>query len=143
MDRQDPLPQVVLDAFSLMAYLRREASGARVTELLRQARDGKIRVAMCVVNLGEVLYNHHHRYGEAAAEIVLNSVGALPITIVNADLRLTHAAAVLKARVKAAGRSMSYADSFAAALAQQLGATLVTGDPEFKHLEDAVRIEWL
>jgi ribonuclease VapC len=38
---------------------------------------------------------------------------------------------------------ISYADCFAAALAQQLDAAVVTGDPDFRQLEGRVAIEWL
>lgn len=38
---------------------------------------------------------------------------------------------------------MSLADAFAAALAKEKKAELVTGDPEFKALEDEIRINWL
>ncbi|MEW5989188.1 MAG: PIN domain-containing protein [Chloroflexota bacterium] len=38
---------------------------------------------------------------------------------------------------------LSYADAFAAALAQELKATLVTGDPEFRPLIALIAIEWL
>lgn len=48
------------------------------------------------------------------------------------------AAAHLKAR-----HHISYADAFAVALAQELGATLVTGDPEIREVENLVGVEWL
>ena len=38
---------------------------------------------------------------------------------------------------------ISYADAFAAALAQQLAAPVVTGDPEFRDIEGEVAVEWL
>jgi ribonuclease VapC len=38
---------------------------------------------------------------------------------------------------------IAYADCFAAALALQQNATLVTGDPEFKHLENQITIHWV
>jgi ribonuclease VapC len=40
---------------------------------------------------------------------------------------------------------MSYADCFAAALAQRLDAAVVTGDPEFEDIERAgeLKVEWL
>ena len=38
---------------------------------------------------------------------------------------------------------MSFADCFAAALAQRSKAELVTGDSEFKQVEDDIRIDWL
>jgi len=38
---------------------------------------------------------------------------------------------------------ISYADAFAVALAQEMTATLITGDPEFKRVESRVTIMWL
>ena len=37
----------------------------------------------------------------------------------------------------------SLADAFAAALAKEKKAELVTGDPEFKALEKEIKIHWL
>jgi predicted nucleic acid-binding protein len=48
------------------------------------------------------------------------------------------AAARLKAR-----HTISYADAFAVALAQELGAPVVTGDREFEHVESLVEVLWL
>ena len=38
---------------------------------------------------------------------------------------------------------ISYADAFAVALAQEMSATLITGDPEFKRVQSLVKIIWL
>jgi hypothetical protein len=38
---------------------------------------------------------------------------------------------------------MAYADAFAAAPAQELGAALVSGDTEFKALEPDLEMIWL
>jgi predicted nucleic acid-binding protein len=38
---------------------------------------------------------------------------------------------------------MPYADCFAAALAKLRKAELVTGDKEFRQIEDEVKIQWL
>jgi len=38
---------------------------------------------------------------------------------------------------------MSFADCFAAALAKQKKALLLTGDPEFKQVEQGITIEFL
>jgi len=40
-------------------------------------------------------------------------------------------------------RRLSYADSFAAALASRQDAVLVTGDPELHEMRDLLKIEWL
>ena len=48
------------------------------------------------------------------------------------------AAARLKARY-----AISYADAFAVALAQELGAPVVTGDTEFEQVESLIDVLWL
>ena len=62
----------------------------------------------------------------------------LVVEVVPVDRPLVFAAAHLKARYP-----ISYADAFAAALAKQNQARLMTGDPEFKAVEPEVAIHWL
>jgi predicted nucleic acid-binding protein len=64
----------------------------------------------------------------------------LPIEIVGVgdDLKMTRQAAIYKATYRVA-----YADAFAAALAKERRAELVTGDPEFKRLEKEIKVNWL
>ena len=59
-------------------------------------------------------------------------------TIVDVDLELAARASWFKLR-----GGISYADCFAAALAHRDGFPLITGDPEFRRVEDVVRIAWL
>jgi predicted nucleic acid-binding protein len=54
------------------------------------------------------------------------------------DIAMVRQAAIYKATHK-----MAYADAFAAALAKEYKAELVTGDPEFKPLEKEIKINWL
>ncbi|MDP2643670.1 MAG: PIN domain-containing protein [Desulfobacterales bacterium] len=61
-----------------------------------------------------------------------------PIELVNADKEQTLSAAILKSSYR-----MAYADCFAAALAMQLKAPLVTGDPEFHQLQKKLAIQWI
>jgi ribonuclease VapC len=128
----------VLDAFALLAYLRGEPGAERVRDLLLRARSGEARLYLSLVNYGEVLYISERQGGRPAAEEAIRIIDHLPLEIVPADRDLTFAAAHLKARYP-----ISYADAFAAALAQKLGAVLVTGDPEFRKVEAVVEIEWL
>jgi len=62
----------------------------------------------------------------------------LPITIIDADNALTLQAAKLKALYPVA-----YADCFAAALGIMKKCKVLTGDPEFKKMTDAVKVEWI
>lgn len=48
-----------------------------------------------------------------------------------------------QAAIYKATKKMSYADCFAAALAKIRKIELVTGDPEFKELQNEIKIFWL
>ncbi|MGH8021837.1 MAG: PIN domain-containing protein [Opitutaceae bacterium] len=66
------------------------------------------------------------------------ALDGLPVLFVPAERGLADLAADFKARFK-----LSLADAFAAALAKEKKAELVTGDPEFKALEREIKITWL
>jgi len=128
----------VLDSFALMALFQGESGADRIEKLLEQQDAGEVRVFMSIVNFGEVIYTMQIRYGLEAAQESLSAIDQSPIDVVQADRPLTLAAARLKAFT-----GLGYADSFAAAVAQQLDATLVTGDPDFEKVESIVAVEWL
>jgi predicted nucleic acid-binding protein len=65
-------------------------------------------------------------------------IEALPIELVDVDLNLARQAGKFKAFKK-----MSFADCFAAALAKSRKAQLITGDREFKAVEDEINILWI
>jgi predicted nucleic acid-binding protein len=95
---------------------------------------------MSVINLGEVYYRVAREQHFLAAERVLIWLEARSLRFAMPDRTLTLEAAKIKSRYP-----LSYADCFAAALAQQLDASVVTGDPEFRPLERAgmITVEWL
>ena len=132
--------EFVLDSYAVIAYLEAEAGGSRVKEHLESARDGRCRLYLCLVNLGEVLYAAERHRGSSHAQATLTHVDELPISVVAVDRALTVAAAHLKARFP-----IAYADCFALALSWMRNATLITGDPEFRKVEKdtGLRIEWL
>jgi len=86
----------------------------------------------------EVLYIIERGDGPEAAREALGLVEQLPIRLVDANRDGTLRAA----RVKAHHR-LSYADAFAVSLAQELGAAVVTGDPEFHAVEQLVAVHWV
>ena len=69
---------------------------------------------------------------------VAGELPALPIEFHPVTRALADVAADFKARYK-----LSLADAFAAALAKERKAELITGDPEFKALEKEIKIGWL
>jgi predicted nucleic acid-binding protein len=128
----------VLDSFALLAYFQDEPGKRRVDELLLSALSGVDEVCMAVVNLGETLCNLRRRYGDARVSAALARIEQLPIEVVDVGLELTRDAALLKS-----ARRLGFLDCFAAALAYQRQAAVVTGDPGFAAVEDLVPIEWL
>jgi ribonuclease VapC len=129
----------VLDSWSVMAFLEDEPAGEAVGNLLADAHEHGIPLLMTTVNAGEVWYILAREISEAAADQSIKDVRELGIGFYDADWKLANQAARFKAVKK-----MSFADCFAAALAvQQKGSMLVTGDKEFKQVEESVKIHWL
>lgn len=131
-------PEYVLDSHALVAYLQNEAVANQVETLLDQAVANTTTIYMSLINLGEIAYLVERRHGTTRCKDVLNELAAFPIQFEQVTLARVLAAAHIKAH-----HAISYADAFAVALAQELDATVVTGDPEFKRVESLVQIRWL
>lgn len=130
--------QYVLDSFAVIAHIRRQPGHLRMRALLNQAHQSDCRLWISEINLGEVLYVVEREKGLAGVQHLITTWEEGPIQAVPVTFERIQAAAHLKAHYP-----MSYADAFAAALAQELKATLVTGDPEFRAVQHFIRIEWL
>lgn len=129
---------IILDSYAVLAYLEGEAGAGRVGEILHLAGHGQQRLALSLINLGEVLYIIEREKGLFTAQEVLATIQQLPIQVLEADQRQVLAAAHIKANYP-----VSYADAFAIAAAQTFAGTLLTGDPEFHAVERLVQVEWL
>lgn len=129
---------LVLDSWSVIAYLEDEPSGQQVADLIAGAHEEGIPIYMTVVNAGEVWYIIAREISEVEANSSIKELRELRIQFEDADWELTQEAARFKSKNK-----MSYADCYAAALAQAKKADLVTGDNEFKALEDQIKIQWV
>jgi ribonuclease VapC len=127
--------KLVLDSYAVLAYLRKEPDWERVRELLSGVSEGGAELHISVINLAEVQYRIL-RVGKDT-ERALGAVAALPLIVASADAHIP-AVVQLKARY-----AVSLADCFAVALAQELDCPVLTGDPEFRKLEELVTIEWL
>ena len=128
----------VLDSFALLAYLQDEPVASRIEKLLENAHQGKGRLLLSIINLGELLYITERRGGIARAQDALALIRQLPIDILLADEQTVFSAAHIKAN-----HAISCADSFVAAIAMQEEAVILTGDPEFQSVETLIQLEWL
>lgn len=132
------MPGKVLDSFALIAYFRDEPGAEAMENLLVTAGKKDSPLHMTDVNYAEVKYSIVKKDGAAAWEEAAKALQGLPIDFHSTSRALADSAADFKARFR-----MSLADAFAAALAKEKKADLVTGDPEFKELEKEIKIAWL
>jgi predicted nucleic acid-binding protein len=128
----------VLDSWAVLAYLEDEKAGPKVAELMGAAIEQGAPLLMCVVNAAEVWYILAREVSEADAEKSIQTLRQMGVQFVDADWDLARQAGAFKSKYR-----MSFADCFAAALALQYKAELVTGDKEFKQVESEVRVRWL
>lgn len=135
-----PAAAYVLDSFALLAYFDGEPGMERVRSILEGAEARHHTAYVSLINLGEVLYITERERGLVEARRTLGAVDQLPVEIVGVSRTTVLAAAHITARFP-----IAYADAFAVVTAQEHGAVVVTGDPEFEPLADAgvVDVAWL
>ena len=128
----------VLDSYALMAFFEDEPGADFVRGLIQKAVESNTNLLLSVINLGEVWYSIARTNSPKLADQYVHEIQGMGIEIVDIDCALTRQAAVFKAN-----GNISYADCFAAALAKNRKAELVTGDKEFKSLEGEIKISWI
>jgi len=131
----------VLDSWAILSWLK----GARgavdlVRQMLEDSEKGRVELLMSIINLGEVFYILAKNVNPKEAEDFLRDFKHMPIRSMAVPKALVMAAARLKAAYP-----ISYADAIAAETANRAGATLVTGDPDFKPFigGKVVQVEWI
>ena len=126
----------MLDANALIGWFEdREATANKIELLLEEALRQDLPLLMSAVNWGEVHYISWREHGEARAREAEASLHEMPITIIGVDFDRATRAAALKQK-----HNLGYADAFAAELALERGAWLVTADPDFKKLGKALSV---
>ena len=120
----------VLDANALIGFFDgRQPAAEKVRKILSEANRNQVSVWMSAINWGEVYYTEWRHYGEVKAQEAEMNLRRLPVVVVEADRDRATRAAALKQR-----HNLGYADAFAAELAMERKAWLVTADPEFARL---------
>lgn len=131
------MKEYILDANAVIRYLQvgNASGGEKVRRIFEEAERGQASLFMSVVNMGEVLYILMKFLGDQAA---MKHIKTLQHAIVMVHVDTVHAiqAATLKHQYK-----LGYADSYAAALALQRKATLVSADGSFQKLGKLIK--WL
>ena len=126
----------VLDANALLGFFEaRYGAAQKIRRLFDEARRQDQPLLMSAVTWGEVFYIEWRWHGEAGArraEVVLQE---LPIVVIGVDRERASRAGGLKQK-----HSLGFADAFAAELAIERGAWLVTADPEFSKVGKALSV---
>lgn len=126
----------VLDANALIGFFEdREVAARRMERLVGEALRQSSPLLMSAVNWGEVFYTAWRRHGEATAREAEERLLELPIAVIEVDRERASRVGALKQR-----HNLGYADAFAAELAIERGAWLVTADPEFSKMGKALSI---
>jgi predicted nucleic acid-binding protein len=126
----------VLDANALVSLIEgRVVAAERVRRLLQEASRIGQPILLSSINWGEVFYIAWRLHGEAQALATEFKLQQLPIEVISVDRNRATRAATLKQK-----HNLGYADAFAAELAIERGAWLVTADPEFSKMGKALSV---
>jgi predicted nucleic acid-binding protein len=128
----------LFDSHALLTFFQKEKGAEAVAEVIRKAQKQRLDCLICIINLGEIIYLTKRRFGDNKKLELLGRIGQLGFNILPAIDSLSYRAAELKADY-----SISSADCFALACAQEHSAILVTGDPDFKKVASLVKIQWI
>ena len=119
----------VLDASALLAFIEDKPGAAKVETLLTEAQRRQTSVLMSSINYGEVYAKLLRDRSRNQALKAMSVVNPLPFEVLDANPQRSFHAAEIKTTYK-----LYYVDSFAAALAFEHKATLVTSDADFRKL---------
>ena len=129
---------LVFDTSALLALLFGEPGAETVEALMHRASEKDQPMLMSAVNWAEVCYRVEGKRGAEALAQAKEFATNASVVVVPADRELAEAAAAYKA-----ADQLSLADAFAAALAKNSKAELVTADREFTSVENEIKIIWL
>ena len=132
------MKKILLDSHAVLKWIQEEAGARKVEDLLLAGKANRIELIMNRINLAEVHYLIIRRKGEIAGRKFMASFQQLPVRIATMDEEIMQSATAIKAKY-----SISFADCFAVAAAIRERATILTGDPEFKEVQEIVNIQWL
>jgi ribonuclease VapC len=133
-----PKGPFIFDSHALLKFFQKEKGYEKIVRLLEEIRKTGATKFLNVINLGEIIYSTKRDFGDQKKLEVLANIERLGFTILEVPKDLVYQAAEYKGEY-----SISYADCFALASAIEQKATIVTGDPEFKKVEQIVDIVWI
>jgi predicted nucleic acid-binding protein len=125
----------VIDAYAWIEYLIGSKAGGKVKSVLEDAAN---ETYTCAVTVAEVVSKtaREGRDFETAYDILLSNS-----QIVNADEGTSKEAGVLHCEMRKTAKDFGLADAYVLAVAKTVNAKILTGDPHFRGVKEAVLIE--
>ena len=129
----------VLDANALIGFFEdREGTAGKIAHLLEEALRQDLPLLISAVNWGEVFYMVWRYRGEVMAREAEARLQEMPVAVISVDRERASRAGALKQK-----HGLGYADAFAAELAIERSAWLVTADPEFQKIGQGLAVYFL
>jgi len=124
-----------MDAYAWVEYLIGSDVGAEVNEIIEKEN---VEVYTCAVTVAEVISKvaRDKQDVEKAFDIILSNS-----QILNADEELSKKTGLLHAEMRKTEKDFGLADAYVLATARQLKSKVLTGDPHFKNLKEAVMLK--
>lgn len=128
------MTKYVVDAYAWIEYLGGTEAGRMVEEIVENNDD----IFTCAVTLGEVV-SKVARLGKDAK--VAYDVCLSNSHVVVVDEELSFQAGLLHCEMRKTARDFGLADAYVLATSRRLKAKILTGDPHFKPLKEAIMVK--
>ena len=123
----------VIDAYAWIEYLGGSASGKKVASIL----ENNAEVYTCAITLGEVV-SKVARMGKD--EKIAHDVLLSNSQIIAVDDELSLQAGLIHCEMRRTQKDFGLADAYILATARKLESKIVTGDPHFQGIKEAIMI---
>jgi len=132
----------ILDSFALLCLFdrKRKRENKAIRKYLEDAENGKIKLYISKINEREVFCKLYRYIGESIAVGFREDLkrGIIPVNVVSVNDKRAERASEIKAKYP-----LSYADVFCIELARDMNLPIITGDPEFKSVQNIIELVWI
>lgn len=128
------MAEYIVDAYAWIEYLGGSSRGVKVKNIIENRKN---RIHTCAVTLAEIASKFLRRKfdAESAFKAVMSNSH-----IISVDEKLSFLAGQLHAEMRKHVKDFGLADAYILASVKNYSAKIVTGDPHFKNVKDALMI---
>ena len=125
----------IVDAWAWIEYFRGTEYGAKLNDILE---DPTTDIYTCAITVAEIISKtaRDNQDVEAAYNMLLSNS-----QIIKLDEKISKQAGLIHFKMRQTSKDFGIADAFILAAANKLEAKIVTGDPHFKGLKNAIMIK--